>query len=61
MGYFDDNAAALASWESKWLDPDYDLARGRYYDDEDDDDEEEYDLVDNEVDDAINYIFGLER
>lgn len=40
--------AALASWESKWLDPDYDMARGRYYDydadyDTDDEDDEEDD------------------
>ena len=60
MGYFNDNAAALASWESKWLDPDYDMARGRYNDDEDDDDDED-EFVDDEIDDALNYIFGLER
>lgn len=36
--------ATLASWESKWLDPDYDMARGRYYDyDTDDEDDEEDD------------------
>jgi hypothetical protein len=41
----------LASWERKWLDPDYDMATHRYktYDDEDDEDE----FVDDEIDDAI--------
>lgn len=39
MGYYND-AAVLASWESKWLDPDYDMASGRYYDDEDEEEEE---------------------
>ena len=35
------NDIVLASWESKWLDPDYDMATHRYktYDDEDDEDE----------------------
>ena len=60
MAYYD-NSAAIASWERKWLDPDYDMANGRYYyyDDEDEDDEDEF--VDDEIDDSLNYIFGLER
>lgn len=46
----------LADWESKWLDPDYDMATMRYRDyDEDEEDEEE-----DEIDKALNYIFGLE-
>lgn len=43
-----DEAAVLRAWEDKWLDPDYDMARGRYYDYEDEDDD---DFVDDETDD----------
>ena len=53
------NDRAIDDWESKWLDPDYDMATMRYRDDEDEDDEDEF--VDDEIDDALNYIFGLER
>ena len=49
------NDRAIADWESKWLDPDYDMANLRY---RDDDDEDEF--VDDEIDDALNYIFELE-
>ncbi len=41
----------LADWESKWLDPDYDMANGRYCDCED---EDEYD----EIDEILDEIFG---
>ncbi len=50
------NDRAIADWESKWLDPDYDMATLRYRDDEDEEDE----FVDDEIDDALNYIFELE-
>ena len=53
------NERAIDDWESKWLDPDYDMANLRYRDHEDEDDEDEF--VDDEIDDALNYIFGLER
>lgn len=50
------NDKVIADWESKWLDPDYDMATMRYRDyDEDEEDEEE-----DEIDKALNYIFGLE-
>jgi hypothetical protein len=39
----------LADWESKWLDPDYDMANGRYYEDEDEHDE---------IDALLDEIFG---
>ena len=50
------NDRAIDDWESKWLDPDYDMANLRYRDDE----EEEDEFVDDEIDDALNYIFGNE-
>ena len=37
------DAAILAQWESKWLDPDYDMATHRYYDEENEDEEEDDD------------------
>ena len=49
------NDRAIADWESKWLDPDYDMATMRYRDDEEDE------FVDDEIDDALNYIFEQER
>ena len=52
------NDMVIADWERKWLDPDYDMATGRYRDDEDEDDEDEF--ADDEIDDALNYIFGNE-
>lgn len=55
---YDNSHAILSRMEDKWLDPDYDFARGRYYDDDDDDEDE---FVDDEIDDALNYIFGLEK
>ena len=59
MGYYNE-AAVLASWESKWLDPDYDMARGRYYDYDDEDEDDEDEFVDDEIDDAILDRYGIE-
>lgn len=52
------NDRVIDDWERKWLDPDYDMARGRYRD-LDDDEDEEYEEED-EIDKALNFIFGLE-
>ena len=46
------NEIALAQWERLWLDPDYDMATGRYYEDEEDEEDED-EFVDDEVDDEI--------
>ena len=34
------NDRAIAEWERLWLDPDYDMATGRYRDYDDDEDED---------------------
>ena len=37
------NEMVIAQWEAKWLDPDYDMVKGRYItDDEEDEAEEEW-------------------
>lgn len=46
---FDYNHSVISRLEDKWLDPDYDIATGRYND---------YD--EDEIDDAVNYILGLD-
>ena len=46
------NDAVLAQWEAKWLDPEYDMARGKYRDDDEDD------FVDDEIDDMISQRKG---
>ena len=45
------NDRAIAEWERKWLDPDYDMATGRYRVEEYEDEEDE--LVDDDIDDMI--------
>ena len=35
------DASRLDDWREKWLDPDYDMAMGRYYDNDEDEEEED--------------------
>lgn len=49
MGYSNRNDRVIADWEDKWLDPDYDMASGRYIRYEDDDDEvDTWDMTEEE-------------
>lgn len=49
MGYSNRNDRVIADWEDKWLNPDYDMASGRYIRYEDDDEEvDTWDMTEEE-------------